>query len=32
MLVIQFRGDYSKINKKAIIDQWMIYFFKGLLL
>lgn len=27
MLVIQFRRDYSKMNKIANIDQWMIYFF-----
>jgi len=25
---IQFRWDYSKINKIANIDQWMIYFLR----
>lgn len=28
MLEIQFRRDYSKINKIANIDQWMIYFLR----
>lgn len=28
MLVIQFRRDYSKMNKIANVDQWMIYFLR----